>query len=204
MVLTVYQDERNFSVILPGADPIKRIYIVRQFRANWLTVQFGVGPLKTFIPTLNNLSFSNWAIFCFKISYNLFFITPRARKFGLDFKRISLFLVSNQSSSVYESAVDKMSVQSSNKTVEEETNDGHFVSQRRHISEPIAAAGAIEKTSESDSDRQSRSRFMDYVLVHKEAGSYSKIDSSSMPLAFHKSVWNNIKSIKNPYATQSR
>ena len=59
------------------------------------------------------------------------------------------------------------------------------------------------ETSGSEPDRR-RSGFVDTVIVHKESGSYLKIDSSNLSSAFDKTVVKNIRSISRPFASQKR
>jgi len=60
------------------------------------------------------------------------------------------------------------------------------------------------ETSSNESDRRARRGVMDYVIVHKEGGTYSKIDSSNISSAFHPSIWKNMNAIRFPLTSQSR
>ena len=63
---------------------------------------------------------------------------------------------------------------------------------------------ASVRSSESEGEKVFRKRGIDFTVVHKDAGVYTKIDAANLATAFHPRIMSNIRWIKNPLAAQSR
>jgi hypothetical protein len=60
------------------------------------------------------------------------------------------------------------------------------------------------QSSESEGEKRVRRRGIDYTVVHKDAGVYTKTDVSNLATVFHPRIMSNIRWIKSPLAAQSR